>query len=117
MANQNEISDLKIIKGEIESIKGHVAIFKTYGKTLDNIESALVGSTLNGHDGLVYKVDRIAKKVDEFEEFKIKTNNELTLAKWIFGIFFVAVVGSYVRDTIGEKKEKEKKEQTYINRN
>jgi len=42
MANQHEISDLKIIKGEIESIKGHVAIFKTYGKTLDNIESALV---------------------------------------------------------------------------
>jgi hypothetical protein len=113
MANANEISDIKIIKGEIESIKGHIVIFKGYGKTLDSIESALIGSSLNGHDGLVYKVDRIAKKVDEFEEFKIKTNNELTLAKWIFGIFFIAVVGSYVRNNIEDKKEKQTHSQTY----
>lgn len=113
MANQNEISDLKIIKGEIENIKGHVQIFKGYGKTLDNIESALIGSTLNGHDGLVYKVDRIAKKVDEFEEFKIKTDHQLNIAKWIFGIFFVAVIGTFVKEKMESKKEKEKQEQSY----
>jgi len=115
MANQNEISDLKIIKGEIESIKGHIQIFKGYGKTLDNIESALVGNSLNGHDGLVYKVDRIAKKVDEFEDFKTKTDNQLNLAKWIFGIFFIAVIGAFVKEKMDlllnyadeAKKEKE----------
>ena len=113
MANQSELSDIKIIKGEIESIKGHVQIFKGYGKTLDNIESALIGSTLNGHDGLVYKVDRIAKKVDEFEEFKIKTDHQLNIAKWVFGIFFVAVIGAFVKDKIEPKKERSNQEQSY----
>lgn len=101
--SKDEISDIKIIKAEIERINGHVKIFKEYGKTLDSIETALIGNSLNGHDGLVYKIDKLSKKVDEID--KIKT--EFNIAKWVFGIIFVAVIGSLVRSQI-ETVDKEK---------
>ena len=101
--SQNEIADIKIIKAEVEAIKQHIQIFKGYGKTLDNIETSLIGNSLNGNDGVIHKLTKVCNRLDEMEKFKEKTSNEIVLAKWIFGIVFIAVIGSLVRSQIEDK--------------
>ena len=106
--SREEVVEIKLIKAEIERINAHIKIFKGYGTTLDSIETAIVGNSLNGHDGLVYKIDRINKKIDEYETMKTQFN----FSKWIFGIIAVAIIGSYVNEKFSSKNDKQQTETT-----
>lgn len=104
--SSEEKADIKIIKAEIERINGHIKIFKGYGTQLDNIEVSLVGNSLNGNDGMVSKIDKISKKIDEYETMRIQFN----FAKYIFGALTLAIIGNYVSDKFKDKQPKQQTE-------
>jgi len=105
MSNE-EKADIKLIKAEMERMNGHIKIFKGYGPTLDNIEIALVGSSLNGNDGLVSKIDKISKKIEDYETMRIQFN----VAKVIFSIIAVAFIGNFISEKFYKKESKQQTE-------
>jgi hypothetical protein len=114
--SKEELADIKTIKtdmklmsdnmlltnAEIERMNNHIRIFKGYGKTLDSIETAILGSSLNGNDGLLSKINKINQKIDEYETMKTQFN----VAKWVFGIFASAIIVGYVSELYHSKEEK-----------
>lgn len=119
--SSQEIADIKEIKAELGRIKSHMDIFKGYGKTLDSIENALIGNTLNGFNGIVHKVDEVNNsmtrydiRLDDFEKFRIKAENEMTFAKWVVGIIFVTVIGATVNNYFTYQKTKDKVESNTV---
>lgn len=115
--SKEELADIKTIKqdmklmsdnmlltnAEIERMNNHIKIFKGYGKTLDSIETAILGSSLNGNDGLLSKMNKINQKIDEYETMKTQFN----VAKWVFGVVTGAVIIGYINEIYHSKEKKQ----------
>ncbi len=80
----------------LDNIEHHLRLLKDSdiqnAKTLSNIESALVGTSFNGHKGIVTLLDELNKRVDDLEQFDKENKVYARQFKFVFGVIFVALV-------------------------
>lgn len=96
-----EQKDIVEIKGEIGRIRDHSdkqkIVNETNTKLLIEIRNSLVGSDLNGHNGVVYDIKNIKEKQVSHED---TLNNHKLYFKQIglvVGAIVVAIIGVIIR--------------------
>ncbi len=92
-------SDIFKIKGDVETIKRHMDEGKAERiedrKTLSDIKTTLIGSTMNGNKGIVYLLNDIDNRVKHLENTNLERRQTEVNAKWIGGFiitFFFALI-------------------------
>ena len=92
-------SDIFKIKGDVETIKRHMDEGKAERiedrKTLSDIKTTLIGSTMNGNKGIVYLLNDIDNRVKHLENTNLERKQTEVNAKWIGGFiisFFFALI-------------------------
>jgi len=94
------MEDLKAIKYDVEKLTRHLT--RQEASTAENqqllleIKHTLIGSNMNGNDGLVPDVDRVIKKVDSLEKIVLNLVELSLFIKWFFGILGTAGIGFLV---------------------
>jgi len=95
-------TDIVTIKGDIESIKRHMDEGKVerseQTKTLSDIKSTLIGSSMNGNKGIVFLLNDIDSRVRHLENSNLERHQTEVNAKWIGGfvITFFFILIAYV---------------------
>lgn len=88
-----------IMEEKIDRLENHFKVYKTdmidVRDSVRNIESALVGSALNGHKGMVSLLDSLDKRVQELEDKQILDGDKLDTLKW-FQRGLIGIVFSYI---------------------
>lgn len=85
-----------IMEEKIDRLEHHFKVYKVdmvdVKESVRNIESALIGSHLNGHKGMVHLLDSINKRVDDLEDKQLLqedfTNNIKWFQRGLLGIIF-----------------------------
>lgn len=94
------MEDIKVIKYDIEKIGKHLT--KQEQNTEENnillkeIRHTLIGSELNGNEGVVTDLKTTIKRVDTLEKIVLSLNNLGLFLKWFFGILGTAGLGFIV---------------------
>jgi len=87
-------SDIITIKGDIDSIKRHMAEGKlerqSQTDTLRDIKSTLVGNNLNGNKGIVFLLNDIDKRVKDLEKSNSDRQQTESNFKWAGGFIIIA---------------------------
>lgn len=119
-----DIQDSIVVREKLIRIESHIENFKGYGKQLENISIALLGMEMNGKDGLVKKIDGLSTDIKEMNKFRESITNqtalmqrELNFGKWVFGIVFIALIGTYIKEKYDDKKVSKKEVVETVNRN
>jgi soluble cytochrome b562 len=93
-------SDIFKIKGDVETIKRHMDEGKTERiedrKTLADIKTTLIGSTMNGNKGIVFLLNDIDDRVKHLEKSNLERSQNESNLKWVGGFiitfFFMLIV-------------------------
>jgi len=86
----------KIENEKIDRLENHFKVYKTdmidVRNSVNNIENALIGSSLNGNKGMVHLLDDIKERVKDLEEKQILADELASNIKWfqrgLIGILF-----------------------------
>jgi hypothetical protein len=81
---------------KIDRLENHFQVYKTdmvdVKTSVNNIEIALIGSSLNGNKGMVHLLDDIKTRVKDLEEKQILADELASNIKWfqrgVLGILF-----------------------------
>lgn len=91
--------DRCIMEEKIDRLENHFKIYKSdmidVKDSVKNIESALIGSSLNGHKGVVSLLDSLDKRVQDLEDQQILYADKLDALKW-FQRGLIGIVFSYI---------------------
>ena len=85
-----------IMEEKIDRLENHFKVYKSdmvdVIKSVQNIESALIGSNYNGNKGIVYVLDEVDKRVKELEDKQALSDGYIDSLKWfqrgLIGIVF-----------------------------
>lgn len=90
-------SDIFTIKGDMETIKRHMADGKQERKentdTLKDIKTTLIGNNMNGNKGIVFLLNDIDIRVKKLETSNSEREQNDSNIKWIGGIGLTALFG------------------------
>jgi O-phosphoseryl-tRNA(Cys) synthetase len=89
----------KIENEKIDRLENHFKVYKEdmidVRNSVNNIENALIGSSLNGNKGMVHLLDDIKNRVQDLEEKQILADDRLETFKWfqrgVIGIVFAYI--------------------------
>jgi chaperonin cofactor prefoldin len=88
-----------IMEEKIDRLENHFKVYKSdmvdVKDSVRNIESALIGSSLNGHKGMVSLLDSLDKRVQALEDKQILDADKLDTLKW-FQRGLIGIVFSYL---------------------
>jgi hypothetical protein len=86
----------KIESEKIDRLENHFKVYKSdmndVINSVNNIEIALIGSTLNGNKGMVHLLDDIKTRVKDLEDKQILSDELTSNLKWfhrgLIGVLF-----------------------------
>jgi len=88
-----------IMEEKIDRLENHFKVYKSdmidVISSVRNIESALIGSSLNGNKGMVSLLDSLDKRVKALEDKQILDADKLDTLKW-FQRGLIGIVFSYI---------------------
>ena len=94
-------SDLKETKFELQRIRHHQDCQKIVNietaSVLNEIKNALVGTFLNGNNGVISQVAKICLRVDDLDEFRSEISVYVRQGKFIAGTLVVLMLGILVK--------------------
>ena len=89
----------KLENEKIDRLEQHFKIYKEdmndVVQSVNNIESALIGSSLTGNKGIVHLLDEIKNRVKDLEDKQILADDRLETFKW-FQRGIIGIVFSYI---------------------
>ena len=110
-----DVEDSIIVREKLTRLEIHAKEAKEHGKNIDLITIALLGTDMNGKEGLVKKIDNMSQDIKDMNKFRETITNqtalmqrELSFGKWVFGIVFIVIVGGYAKDKYEENKTNKK---------
>jgi len=101
MSEESVIRNRKksVMEEKIDRLENHFKVYKSdmvdVIGSVRNIESALIGSSLNGHKGMVSLLDSLDKRVQALEDKEILNADKLETLKW-FQRGLIGIIFSYV---------------------
>ncbi len=86
----------KLENEKIDRLENHFKVYKTdmvdVKKSVQNIETALIGSDYNGNKGIVILLDEVNQRVKTLEDNQILQDDFINGLKWfqrgVIGVFF-----------------------------
>lgn len=95
------MTELSKVTAEIERIRHHQDLQKKVNednsKILLEIKTALVGSEMNNHKGVVSQLKEIEDRVEDLEDFKGEVEVYVKQAKFVIGGLAIALISIFVK--------------------
>jgi hypothetical protein len=95
------MTELSKVTAEIERIRHHQDLQKKVNeensKILLEIKTALVGSEMNNHKGVVSQLKEIDDRVEDLEDFKGEVSVYVRQAKFVIGAMVVILIGIFAK--------------------
>ena len=101
MENEKHTNEAYREDSRLDRIEHHLKLLKESdsrnSQSLNNIETALIGNSYNGHKGIVLLVEDLNKRLEVLEERDNIRQEHTRQVKFVLGTFFVGFVAVIYR--------------------